>query len=235
MFFLTKCELNNEWRLFSCCRTFLSICHLQVDLLHVLHQSQLITCSNRTSNLNQFQPPSASLSCFDLCLQMHIQHCTIRVSNFPWSWLSTVWADWLDYSLQMNLWVDSIPVYKSVPNLACLQPPTLSPSLHINSVLKWWSSDGIQGNFVKKRGFCSRSIGRGWENIKRYISKNHNRVPTMDPRQWVFPTFLANNLSDLMAFFHHALKPSIMYIIRTFEQLMLSFKINCLRSVTLVL
>jgi len=135
----------------------------------------------------------------------------------------------------MNLWVDSIPVYKSVSNLACLQPPTSSPSLYINSVLKWWSSDGVQGNFVRKRGFYSRSIERGWENMKRYISKMHNRVPTMDPTQRLFLTFLANNLSDLIAFCHHALKHSIMYIIRIFQQLMLSFKINCCRCLALVL
>jgi len=97
----------------------------------------------------------------------------------------------LNHGLQVHLWVDSISASKCNSKLAqsrpqrgidlqCIltldrsRPPSTSLRSHDQGVLRRWGSHGIRRELVRKSGSASRSIGRGWEYMKRYPAvRNH--------------------------------------------------------------
>jgi len=130
--------------------------------------ADLHTCSIMTSKciskLARSRPPKVSLNSLNPGCQVYLQTHSITAWKFARWWPPKS----LDYGLELHLWVHSISASKSMSKLARWRPPSTSLSSHNHNVMKQWSSHGIEREFVRMSGYGSRSVRKGWEDMKGY-------------------------------------------------------------------
>jgi len=151
--------------------------------LEVYYLNRLIMAFKCISKLNQLRPPSLHLH----GLHVHLQTRTIKASKWIIKLAGTLPPSVSPTSHNYNLQVCSITASKCFSKHAQSWPWSASLSLPDHDVVKRrnWKADtassairctshGIRREFLRKSHSGSRSVGRGWEDMKGYLAMmNH--------------------------------------------------------------
>jgi len=127
----------------------------------------MITAAKCMTNFAQLQPWRALVSSPDLGVRLSVHYRSIMASKLALLWLPNMF----EYRLPMDLYFHFLWATKHIFKQVWLWPPTKSLSSHDHGGVQQCNSHGSCREFLR---ISRRSVGRGWEDLKRNLAmRNH--------------------------------------------------------------
>jgi len=163
----------------------LQTCSIIAIQMHLRHRVTL--ASKCVPILTELECWSASPNSVDrglkvtLCIHaISVSKCISKLARWrPWS----ASPNSLNHGLQLHLWVHSISSSKCISKLARPGRRNTSLTSPNHCVVEHWRFLGIQREYVRRGGSCSKSVGWGCEDMKGYLGMS-NHTNCIDP--WTF-------------------------------------------------